>query len=182
MGAVMVERDAVLAAVGDLIGEALEGHGGALFVVGEAGLGKTTVLEYAVAAARDRLKVGMGGADVAEAALPFGLISQALEALLGGSALAAGPAERSAAPAPADYFYAVLARLRFVATEPLFLALDDAHWADPDSLTLLRLICRRVAALPVAGLVTAPPRPPEALRAGEGLAAQPPGARGAPAP
>ena len=45
MAAVMVERDAVLAAVRGLIGEALEGRGGALFVVGEAGLGKTTVLE-----------------------------------------------------------------------------------------------------------------------------------------
>ena len=172
MAAVMVERDAVLAAVGGLMGEALEGRGGALFVVGEAGLGKTTVLEHAVTAARDRFKVGIGRADVAEAALPFGLISQALEALLGGSAVPADSAERSAAPAPADYFYAVLTRLRRAAAEPLFLALDDAHWADPDSLTLLRLICRRVASLPVAVLVTARPWPPEAMRAGEELAAQ----------
>ena len=172
MAAVMVERDAVLAAVGGLMGEALEGRGGALFVVGEAGLGKTTVLEHAVTAARDRFKVGIGRADVAEAALPFGLISQALEALLGGSAVPADSAERSAAPAPADYFYAVLTRLRRAAAEPLFLALDDTHWADPDSLTLLRLICRRVASLPVAVLVTARPWPPEAMRAGEELAAQ----------
>ena len=62
--------------------------------------------------------------------------------------------------------------MRLAATEPLFLALDDAHWADPDSLTLLRLICRRITALPVAVLVTARPWPPEALRAGEELAAQ----------
>jgi DNA-binding CsgD family transcriptional regulator len=172
MAAVMVERDAVLDAVGGLLGEALEGRGGALFVVGEAGLGKTTVLEHAVAAARGRFKVGIGRADVAEAALPFGLISQALEALLGRSAEPADSAEHSAAPAPADYFYAVLARLRQAAAEPLFLALDDAHWADPDSLTLLRLICRRIAALPVAVLVTARPWPPEAMRAGEELAAQ----------
>ncbi len=62
--------------------------------------------------------------------------------------------------------------MRLAATEPLFLVLDDAHWADPDSLTLLRLICRRITALPVAVLVTARPWPPEALRAGEELAAQ----------
>jgi DNA-binding CsgD family transcriptional regulator len=73
--------------------------------------------------------------------------------------------------APADYFYAVLGRLRQAASQPLFLGLDDAHWADPDSLTLLRLICRRVTELPVAVLVTARPWPPEALRAGEELAA-----------
>ena len=172
MTAVMVERDAVLAAVRGLIGAALEGRGGALFVVGEAGLGKTTVLDYAVAGARDRFKVGIGRADVAEAALPFGLISQALEALLGGPAESADPAARGVAPTPADYFYAVLGRLRRAATEPLLLALDDAHWGDPDSLTLLRLICRRLPALPVAVLVTARPWPPEALRAGEELAAQ----------
>jgi len=52
------------------------------------------------------------------------------------------------------------------------LALDDAHWADPDSLTLLRLICRRITGIPVALLVTARPWPPEALRAGEELAVQ----------
>ena len=172
MAGIMVERDAVMAALHGLIGEALEGRGRALFVVGEAGLGKTTVLEHAVAAAQGRFKVGVGRADVAEAALPFGLIGQALEVLLGGAAEPANSAGRSAAPAPADYFYAVLGRLRLAATEPLFLVLDDAHWADPDSLTLLRLICRRITALPVAVLVTARPWPPEALRAGEELAAQ----------
>ena len=102
MTAVMVERDAVLEAVRGLIRSALEGRGGALFVVGEAGLGKTTVLDYAVAGARDRFKVGIGRADVAEAALPFGLISQALEALLGGPAESADPAVRGVAPTPAD--------------------------------------------------------------------------------
>src|SRR5262245_6623310 len=61
---------------------------------------------------------------------------------------------------------------RAAAAGPLFLALDDAHWADSDSLTLLRLICRRITALPVAVLVTARPWPPEALRAGEELSAQ----------
>jgi DNA-binding CsgD family transcriptional regulator len=172
MAAVMVERDAVMEAVRSLIGDALEGRGGALFVAGEAGLGKTTVLEHAVAIARGRFKAGIGRADVAEAALPFGLISQALEVLLGGPAGLTDPADHGSAPAPADYFYAVLGRLRVTAAEPLFVALDDAHWADQDSLTLLRLICRRIAALPVAVLVTARPWPPEALRAGEELAAQ----------
>ncbi len=172
MAVVMVERDAVMAAVRGLIGDALEGRGGALFVAGEAGLGKTTVLEHAATIARGRFKTGIGRADVAEAALPFGLISQALEALLDGPAWLTDPADRGSAPAPADYFYAVLARLRVAAAEPLFLALDDAHWADPDSLTLLRLICRRIAAMPVAVLVTARPWPPEALRAGEELAAR----------
>src|SRR5260370_31146190 len=64
----MLELDAVMAALHGLIGEALEGRGRALLVAGEAGLGKTTVLEHAVAAAQGRFKVGVGRADVAEAA------------------------------------------------------------------------------------------------------------------
>src|SRR5215472_518394 len=171
MTAVMVERDRAMAAARRLTEDALAGRGGALFVAGEAGLGKTTVLEHVVAMARGRFTVGVGRADVAEAALPFGLIGQALETVLGGPARPGDSVTGGLAPAPADFFYAVLAGLRVAACEPLFLALDDAHWADPDSLTLLRLICRRIPGLPVAVLVTTRPWPPEALRAGEELAA-----------
>src|SRR5260370_6364878 len=139
MAGIMVERDAVMAALHGLIGEALEGRGRALFVAGEAGLGKTTVLEHAVAAAQGRFKVGVGRADVAEAALPFGLIGQALEVLLGGAAEPANSAGRSAAPAPADYFYRLLGRLLLAATRPLFLVVYDSPLADPAPPYLLRL-------------------------------------------
>jgi DNA-binding CsgD family transcriptional regulator len=172
MTAVMVERDGVMAAVRALIQDALAGHGGALFVAGEAGLGKTTVLDYAVAAARPGFAVGTGRADVAEAALPFGLIGQALDALAESPGWPGGLGPGSA-PVPADFFYAALGALRRAAAAgPLFLALDDAHWADPDSLTLLRLICRRITGMPLAVLVTGRPWPPQALRAGQELAAQ----------
>ena len=86
MSAVMLERDGVMAAVRGLLRDALGGRGGALFVVGEAGLGKTTVLQYAAAVTGDRFRSGIGRADVAEAALPFGLIGQALDPLLDGHA------------------------------------------------------------------------------------------------
>lgn len=59
-----------MAAVRALIGNALAGRGGALFVTGEAGLGKSTLLEYAMATAEGRFKVGTGRADVAEAGFP----------------------------------------------------------------------------------------------------------------
>jgi len=121
MSPVMLERDAVMAAVRSLLGDALGGRGGTLFVAGPAGLGKTTVLKYAAAAAGDRFRTGTGQADVAEAALPFGLIGQALDPWLDGHAAATGTIR-----APADYFYAVLERLREAASQPLFLALDDA--------------------------------------------------------
>src|SRR5260370_7094829 len=95
MNAVMLERDAVMAAVRGLLRGALGGRGGTLFVVGEAGLGKTTVLRYAAAVAGDRFRTGTGQADVGEAALPFGLIGQALHPLLASHAATPGTA-----PAP----------------------------------------------------------------------------------
>jgi DNA-binding CsgD family transcriptional regulator/Tfp pilus assembly protein PilF len=144
-----------------------------LFVLGEAGLGKTTLLDHAVGLAGDRLAVGVGRADVAEAALPFGLLNQALEPLLGRETLVGGDGSASQ-PAPSR-LYTTLNRLREVAVRPMLVALDDAQWADPDSLTLLRLICRRLGSMPLAVIVTARPWPPGADRAavelaGEGLA------------
>jgi DNA-binding CsgD family transcriptional regulator/tetratricopeptide (TPR) repeat protein len=168
----LAERDVALTTVSGLLDAAARGHGRALFVVGEAGLGKTAVLEYAISVAGGRFRLGVGRADVAEAALPFGLMGQALDAVLEGPARLDPPPGSEAGPDLGRYLYTMLGRLREQATGPLLLALDDAHWADPDSLTLLRLICRRIGALPVAVLVTARPWPPNALRAGEELAEQ----------
>src|SRR5947209_2414816 len=58
-------------------------------------------------------------------------------------------------------FYGVLHWLEKV-TDPVLLALDDVHWADPDSLALLSFLCRRLAGLPVAVLGTLRPWPPGA--------------------
>jgi DNA-binding CsgD family transcriptional regulator len=168
MGAPLAEREGALERVGALLESAVCERGRALFVLGEAGLGKTTLLEHAVKLAGGRMTVGVGRADVAEAALPFGLLGQALEPLLGGEVLSPWGAQR----APADRLYAILHRLREVAVRPLLIALDDAHWADPDSLTLLRLICRRLSNLPVAVVVTGRPWPPGLARATEELAGE----------
>lgn len=171
MGVAMVERDGALAAMAELLATAAEGQGRALVVVGEAGLGKTALLEHALTLAGDRFMIGVGRADVAEAALPFGLVNQALDPLLGPEVVA----ERNsggAASRPASHLHAVLRRLREEATRPLLIALDDAHWADSDSLVLLRLICRRIPSLPVALLITARPWPPDLLRAAEELSVE----------
>ena len=169
MDAPLTEREATVRALQELLDEAVAGRGRALFVLGEAGLGKTTLLDHTVGLAAGRLSVGIGRADVAEAALPFGLLGQALEPLLGAEAFAGRAGEAGAHDSAANRLYTILHRLREVAVRPLLIALDDAHWADPDSLTLLRLICRRLSTLPVAVLVTARPWPPETARAAEEL-------------
>jgi DNA-binding CsgD family transcriptional regulator len=169
MTATLAEREGALSAIRALLDGALDGNGGALFVLGEAGLGKSTLLDYAVDLARDRMVVGVGRADVAETALPFGLVGQALEPLLGPETLAPGQGGDQAYERAANRLHAVLQRFREVAVRPLLIALDDAHWADPDSLTLIRLICRRLPGLPVALLATARPWPIEMALAAEEL-------------
>jgi predicted ATPase len=50
----------------------------------------------------------------------------------------------------ANRFYVTLRWIRQAAADrPLLLALDDLHWADPDSLTFLQLLCRRASLGPL---------------------------------
>jgi DNA-binding CsgD family transcriptional regulator len=164
----MYEREPVVEAIRRLLDAAFAGHGGTVFVIAPAGLGKTSVLRAAVAEADGRFDVRLGGGDAVEATLPYGLIGQAL---IGEDELAV-PGPEADLPA-ASWFYVALRRIRrAVADRPLLLALDDVHWSDPDSLTFLYLLCRRAAKLPLAIVATARPWPDPALGAAEQLAAQ----------
>lgn len=173
----MAERGDVVGALERLLDGACAGRGGALFVVGPAGLGKTTVLEHAITAARSRFAVGVGRGDQVEAVLPFGLIGQALDPLLNGMlsgatmALDADGGE-AAGITPQSGFYGILRGVREAAVSPLLVALDDLHWSDPDSLMVIHMICRRLASLPVALIATARPWPVEAVTSAQDLAAQ----------
>ena len=93
MDPTILERAAVLAAARRLLGGVTEGRGGSLFVAGEPGLGKTTVLNRVIVEAGDHFRVGVGRGDVAEALLPFGLIGQALDQLLGTANVLDPPAD-----------------------------------------------------------------------------------------
>lgn len=170
MGGAIEERAGVMTAVCRLLEAAAHGHGGALFIVGEAGLGKTTMLEYAVSHAEGRFAVAVARGDRVESALPFGLICQALDPLAPAGQQGHPPAAREVAAE--DRFYDILRRFRQAARQPLLVALDDLHWADPDSRTAVHLVCRRLADLPLALIATARPWPAEALESAQELAAQ----------
>jgi AAA ATPase domain len=164
----MYEREAALAAVRGLLDTAYTGRGGTVFVVAPAGLGKTSVLDVAVRAARTRFDVRIGRADAVEATLPYGLIGQIL-----GEDTVLGDGELVGDLPAANPHYATLRRVRQLAADrPLLLAFDDLHWSDPDSLTLVHLLCRRVRELPVAVVATARPWPDDAVCVAEQLAAQ----------
>ncbi|RAG87136.1 ATP-binding protein [Streptacidiphilus pinicola] len=160
------ELDAVRAAVTTL----REERAGALVVVtGAAGLGKTSVLAAARDAAADEellVLSSRGGEQEQGSAFTVarGLLGPLLEsvgeeerqALLGGwnaivgSALGVAPSA-GAAPDPQgvrDGLDWVVTNLAF-ARGPLVLVVDDAHWADAESLAWLAGFAGRVADLPV---------------------------------
>ncbi len=89
MGSPLWERDDVRAAIAELLDSARAGRGGALFVEGDAGLGKSSILELAGQLAAPDLRVGLGQGDAMEISLPFGVLDQAL-ATLGGATLVTG--------------------------------------------------------------------------------------------
>src|SRR5438094_1238379 len=156
------ERDEALQAIECLVSEARTGRGRSLFIVGEAGLGKTTMVERARAGSGGDFKTSIGRGDAAESSLPFGIIDQALRGLGLRSPGQTRIGRRPAVQARAARLYAALQFLEALPS-PTLLLLDDLHWADEDSLALLAFLCRRISNLPIALIGTLRPWPQSAL-------------------
>jgi DNA-binding CsgD family transcriptional regulator len=163
------EREQALGAVGRCLDRARAGAGGVLFIVAEPGLGKTSVLDRGRELATSDMEVGVGRGEEMESALPFGLTAQVMHALDGAPVDATG-ADAEPAVEPSTPYHRVLRWLEQREGRPLLLALDDLHWADPDSLNLTAFLARRIGHLPVALIATLRPWPAEALEACRGLA------------
>jgi ATP/maltotriose-dependent transcriptional regulator MalT len=134
-----------------------------LFTVGEAGLGKSSALERVLHDAAGEMDVGLARGEPLEASLAFGVAREVLGAL--------ADFEHGVVADSAALYYQVLRSLRQRAGRPLLLAVDDLHWADPDSLRLLAFLARRLDGLPVALIGALRPWPREAADVCAGLAA-----------
>ena len=142
------------------------GRGGVLLVSGPAGIGKTRLVEEALSRYDGTALVGRGQCTDDPGAPAFWPWSRALRAVdraTGRSSLSAVlPAERAVpaepAVAAAERFRALTAAtdalLRAAADRPLALVLEDLHWADAESLDLLRRVAAEAAAAPLLVLAT----------------------------
>jgi DNA-binding CsgD family transcriptional regulator len=158
--------DGVIAAV-------REGDSRTLVVRGEAGVGKTALVEYAVEAADDVWVVRAVGVE-SEMELAFASLHQLCAPMLDRLGRLPPPQREAlrivfglAAGPPPDRFLvalAVLSLLSEVAEErPLLCAIDDSQWLDQASARTLGFVARRLQAEPV-GLVFAAREPGEELR------------------
>jgi len=133
----------------ELLSSATSGRGRGLLLLGDAGIGKTTLVE-ALAAGATHCTVGWGRCPEIEA-LPFSPWRQALQPLD-----AAAPLVGSAPGARPSMFADVAELLaRATTTTPALLVLEDVHLADPASLALLQFLAPMVPELCCALLLTA---------------------------
>lgn len=170
-GESLLEREAALMTIDHALSSAHDGQGTAAFIVGEAGLGKTSLLDRSRTLAAGRFDVAVGRGDAAEATLPFGILSQALAHLRGSSVASPPTLEAAAADARGAYFYSALTTLQRH-NQPVLIVLDDLHWADPDSQAVVAFLCRRVSDLPVVVIGALRPWPTAALELINRLVAQ----------
>jgi DNA-binding CsgD family transcriptional regulator len=139
------------------------GRGGVLVVDGQAGVGKTALLEYAVEAARG-FRIARTSGIEAEMELPFAAVQQLCSPLLElmdrlpqpqheALGVAFGLIAPPAHPAPNPFLVglAVLGLLAEAAEErPLLAVVDDAHWLDHASARALAFVARRLLAEKIA--------------------------------
>jgi DNA-binding SARP family transcriptional activator len=153
----------------------------ALFVLeGESGVGKTRLLQEALARLRlDGVSIASARAVEADHAEPWsGVLALARGGLLVAPGIGAAPPEALAAfaavlpewrerfpgtptDAPLPLVRGLIETLRAAAEErPLVLAIDDTQWLDHDSATALGTISRDLSDVPLSVLLAVVPHPP----------------------
>ncbi len=170
----LLERQAELAAIDDVLDRAAAGRGGTLVIEGPAGIGKTRLLERAAAEAGGRgFRVLSARASPLEREFAFGVVRGLLEPTARAAGTERSGAAGLAAPlldpggAGATPTFAVLHGVHWLVvgladTGPLLLAVDDGHWADGASLRALHHLARRVDDVPVLIVLATRPTEPGA--------------------
>jgi AAA ATPase domain len=175
------------AALDELLAAARAGRSETLVLRGEAGIGKTALLEYAVESAPDFRVLRVAGVE-SEMELPFAALHQLcaplqdlLDRLPGPQRDALATTFGLSAGTVPDRLFVGLAGLSLLseATEhqPLLCVIDDAQWLDRASAQVLAFVARRLLAEsvvmlfavrePIRELADLPELPVEGLRASE---------------
>ena len=162
----LVGRDSELAHLEKALTAAAE-HGGALFITGAAGIGKTSLLNVAATDARSRgyRVLAITGLE-SEADLPYAGLHQLLHPVLSSAGALPGPQKNALLTAlgmlegaPPELFLVGLATLNLMAEIadeiPLVVVVDDFQWLDGATSSVLSFVARRLESthiLFVAGL------------------------------
>jgi DNA-binding CsgD family transcriptional regulator len=186
----LLEREAELADLGREMAAARAANGRLALIEGPAGVGKSALLGAArsLAQAAGMAVARARGAEL-ESGFAFGVVRQLFEPVLRSCSrgerarLLSGPAARAggvfgasdrATPSVAERLPAAMPGLYWLTLNlaercPLLVLIDDAHWADPQSLRFLCYLAGRLEGVAVLAVVAA--RPAESgADAGDALA------------
>jgi DNA-binding CsgD family transcriptional regulator/tetratricopeptide (TPR) repeat protein len=148
MRAGILERDGELAVLATVLRDAARGHGSVVLISGEAGIGKSSLVQAlrAQLPAEGRLLIGYCDDLATPRTLgPFrdlaGSVGTELSRALGDG----GDRDRLLAALYAELDWA---------EHPAVLAVEDVHWADEATLDALRYLIRRIAVLPAVLVLT----------------------------
>ena len=156
----LLGRESERLALERLLAEAREGKSGVLALVGEPGIGKTTLLDHTAEAAEGMQILRARGVE-AEAEIPFAGLAEllrpalaALDSIPRPQAAALASALALAPPSAQDRFAVGAATLSLLSAsadeQPLLLLVDDAHLLDGSSSEALLFAARRLLADPIA--------------------------------
>jgi DNA-binding CsgD family transcriptional regulator len=170
----LIGRRAELDAVRSALAQSRRGSGVALFFEGAAGLGKSRLLREACGLASDvDFRVLSGAAEELEQGRPLGVLGRILGMANVGGALHAVPAndvslvpmlQSSVLDTLPDTHWLVADKVielieSMADTEPVLLAVDDLHVADPVSLSVLLALGRRLSHMRVCLIAAFRPAP-----------------------
>lgn len=163
----LVERDAQLQILKSYLGEAAEGHGRLVFVAGEAGIGKSALVNALTQASSDAARVAVAYCDGSATPAPLSPLRELLPVLppdiwpqdevrsaAAGNSMWLTPQ----GPSRQDLFNRLLAALHDPPHRqgtqgspvppgplvPYLVVIEDIHWADQATLDLLLFLARRI--------------------------------------
>ena len=145
----LLERQTELRVLRSAVDRASDGHGSTVVVSGEAGIGKTSLVQAFLAAAAGRARVLSGGCEDLLTPRALGPLRDAARSAAGGPLAAALSPQAD----PGLVFAAVCDELA-APPSPAVLIVEDAHWADGATLDVLRFLGTRMQNLPAVLLLT----------------------------
>ncbi len=144
----LLERDVALATLAGAYDDAVRGSGRVVFVTGEPGIGKTSLVTRFVRGLGADTRVLFGTCDDLSIPRPLGPIRD-----LAGSVSAALEGALAAGAAPHDIQTLLLAEVE-LPPRPTVLVLEDVHWADDATLDAITVLGRRIGSLPALLVLT----------------------------
>ncbi len=144
----LLERDLPLAQLEEHARQAAAGHGRMVLIGGEAGIGKSTLLEAFCQSIAGETTILRASCDALSTPAPLGPVRDLAPSL--GLTISEHHLDRDAQE---RLFRDVLAALS-TQGRPTVVVWEDAHWADGATLDLLRFLGRRIDGRPTLHLVT----------------------------